>query len=176
MKNAISFAGVLLLAIAIVFGIYSFYPNQKYCISVNDCSCGVSTETGECFYGNNEFVDESSQCPDFCTGIDGRIEIICENNECVQKRLAMPGEYCEINSDCKTPMEFIIQSNCPFGAACINNTCKVVCPLFYHDPNIDISRSYSFTCETNSDCDCSERGSRTIECLCVENSCVSIEA
>jgi uncharacterized protein YjeT (DUF2065 family) len=86
------------------------------------------------------------------------------------------GQACQTNDDCKTPMEYMIQSNCPFGAACINNTCRVVCPLFFHDPNPEISKSHPFQCREDKDCDCSGRGSRTIECKCLSGSCVSVEA
>jgi hypothetical protein len=86
------------------------------------------------------------------------------------------GASCTQQSECKLPMEYAIQSNCPFGVSCIDFTCKVVCPLYYHDPDMQVSKGYSFTCEVDSDCDCSERGNRTIECRCVENKCLSVEA
>ncbi|MBW2990571.1 hypothetical protein KY348_02585 [Candidatus Woesearchaeota archaeon] len=101
-----------------------------------------------------------------------------ENFEVVenQEYTGNVGESCTVNEECKTPMEFLVQSNCPFGSACIDSKCKVVCPLFYHDPNPEISKSYPFTCEDDSDCDCSEREQRTIECRCADNKCVSVEA
>jgi hypothetical protein len=84
-------------------------------------------------------------------------------------------QSCNTNSECKLPMEYAIQSNCPFGTACIDSKCKVVCPLTYHDPNPEISKSYPFTCETDSDCDCTERGIKTLECRCIDNTCLSVE-
>lgn len=86
------------------------------------------------------------------------------------------GESCVQHSDCKLPMDYAIQSNCAFGTACIDSICKVVCPLYYHEPNPEVSKSYPFTCKEDSDCDCSERGKRTIECRCVDEKCVSVEA
>ena len=86
------------------------------------------------------------------------------------------GETCSINEECHTPMEFLVQSNCPFGSACIDDTCKVVCPLTYHDTNPEVSRSHQVTCEKDSDCDCSDRGSRSLDCRCVDSNCVSVEA
>lgn len=86
------------------------------------------------------------------------------------------GASCTAYSECKLPMEFMIQSNCPFTTACINSKCKVICPLVYHDPNPEISKSYPFTCNTNSECNCEERGEKTIDCVCVDNKCVSVEA
>ena len=100
----------------------------------------------------------------------------CNNEENKEEYESNIGVSCIKHSECKTPMEYLIQSNCPFGTACIENQCKVICPLYYHDYNPNISKSYPFTCEIDSECDCSERGDRTIKCLCVENNCVSVEA
>lgn len=86
------------------------------------------------------------------------------------------GESCKIDTDCKTPFEFLVQSNCPFGSACISNKCKVVCPFTFHDPNPNISQSYPISCEVDEDCDCSDRQDRTIKCVCHNNKCLSIEA
>ena len=73
------------------------------------------------------------------------------------------GQSCEIDLDCQTPMEFMIQSNCPFGSACIDSQCVVVCPLFQQ-------------CAVDSDCNCSDRGQKTLDCVCLEGSCLSVEA
>jgi hypothetical protein len=37
---------------------------------------------------------------------------------------------CKFNSDCETPMEYLLQSRCPFTSLCLNNKCAVVCPDF----------------------------------------------
>lgn len=58
--------------------------NEKYCASDRDCACGVHIRTGECFYGNRNFVDTSRQCPDFCNGIAANLAIRCVDNKCVQ--------------------------------------------------------------------------------------------
>jgi putative hemolysin len=42
-------------------------------------------------------------------------------------------ESCTIDSDCETPMNYLIRSSCPFTSICINNKCTVVCPGF--DPD-----------------------------------------
>jgi putative hemolysin len=64
-------------------------PNQtadeKFCEKDEDCACGVHVKTRECFFGNKKYVDEKTQCPDFCTGIGGNLVIKCEKNTCVQK-------------------------------------------------------------------------------------------
>ncbi len=96
---------------------------------------------------------------------------LCVNGEWVKhgnpsapKPITFCEKSCLSDSDCKLPGEFIIQSNCPFSSVCINSKCAVICPLFEK------------TCSTNSDCDCSQRGSKTVECLCLKNECVSVEA
>lgn len=35
---------------------------------------------------------------------------------------------CEKDSDCETPMDYLIQSRCPFTSICLENKCTVVCP------------------------------------------------
>jgi hypothetical protein len=97
---------------------------------------------------------------------------ICENGDWVRHgnpAASMPLELCEqrsceTDSDCKTPMQFLVQSNCPFTSSCIEGTCAVVCPLF------------ESTCSSDADCDCSIRGDRSMDCKCIDNSCVSVEA
>ncbi len=51
-----------------------------------DCACGVKIGTNECFFGNKKYVNTLSQCPDFCSGIDGGMIIKCQANKCVQVR------------------------------------------------------------------------------------------
>jgi len=63
-------------------------------------------------------------------------------------------------------MDYAIQSNCPFESACVDNECKVACPIFYNT---------EYLCHTDSDCDCSDRVGRSKECICYESKCLSIE-
>jgi len=60
---------------------------KTYCKQDSDCACGISKETGECFYGNKAFVDTSRQCPDFCTGIAGNLVIKCVDDTCKQLQI-----------------------------------------------------------------------------------------
>ena len=57
---------------------------EKSCEATMDCACGTHIGNGECFYGNAKFVNVSKQCPDFCTGIAGNLEIKCLNSTCTQ--------------------------------------------------------------------------------------------
>ena len=58
--------------------------DQKYCYTEEDCACGVHVETGDCFYGNKDFVIETEECPDFCSGIAGNLVIECIEGKCTQ--------------------------------------------------------------------------------------------
>jgi hypothetical protein len=60
---------------------------ENSCNTDSDCACGVHIDTGECFYGNKDFVDMSRQCPDFCNGIAANLAIVCSNSTCTQKRV-----------------------------------------------------------------------------------------
>lgn len=35
---------------------------------------------------------------------------------------------CKENAQCETPMEYLVQSRCPFTSLCLENKCTVVCP------------------------------------------------
>ncbi|MDD3794062.1 MAG: hypothetical protein PHI37_04570 [Candidatus Gracilibacteria bacterium] len=35
---------------------------------------------------------------------------------------------CNIDSDCETPMDYMIRSNCPYTSKCLEKKCSVVCP------------------------------------------------
>lgn len=72
------------------------------------------------------------------------------------------GESCKVSKECITPMEYLIQSNCPFASLCLENKCRVVCPLVSG-------------CGADKDCDCEWRGERSLECKCVKGECFSIE-
>lgn len=40
---------------------------------------------------------------------------------------------CRKDNECKTPVEYLIQSHCPFVSLCLENKCTVVCPQ--HESN-----------------------------------------
>jgi hypothetical protein len=82
---------VLVLAIVLIFASFALVlvsqgraSGEKYCETDNDCACGVRINSGECFYGNRNFVDAIRQCPDFCNGIAANLEIRCMSNKCSQ--------------------------------------------------------------------------------------------
>lgn len=76
---------------------------------------------------------------------------------------------CIVNSDCELPMQYAIQSNCPFRAVCLENTCEVICPI------ASASSSELLICETDQDCDCSHRADNSKDCVCLDGICASVE-
>lgn len=61
--------------------------SEKSCQADGDCACGRRVETRECFFGNAKYVDPNLKpCPDFCGGLDGKMQTRCVNGECKQSR------------------------------------------------------------------------------------------
>ncbi len=58
------------------------FDAETYCEEDADCACGVHWQTGNCFVGNQNYVDTETQCPDYCTGIAGNLETTCVQNKC----------------------------------------------------------------------------------------------
>jgi len=81
------------------------------------------------------------------------------------------GDSCAKSQECELPMDFAIQSNCPFQSACLDNICRVVCPVWNEG-----SASYVVSCQNDSDCNCEQRKEKTLKCVCSSGSCVSVEA
>jgi hypothetical protein len=82
------------------------------------------------------------------------------------------GESCVQNADCQLPMEFAIQSNCPYETLCYEGKCAVGCPLWESQTN-----EWQVNCQSDKDCDC--RGwdrENKYTCVCVSGKCISIVA
>lgn len=84
---------LFLIIVFIIIGIATFEgikpaEKTKFCLIDSDCACGRSRLTGDCFYGNKNFVNSSEQCPDFCTGIGGNLEVKCISSECRQVKIS----------------------------------------------------------------------------------------
>jgi hypothetical protein len=52
------------------------------CVKDSDCGCGVDKSKQNCAYGNKKYIDETKQCPDFCTGFDGASSLRCVAKKC----------------------------------------------------------------------------------------------
>ena len=53
------------------------------CQSDADCACGRD-EDGRCAVGPAACIDTSDPCPDFCSGITGRMVTVCREGQCAQ--------------------------------------------------------------------------------------------
>ncbi len=81
---------------------------------------------------------------------------------------------CIIDTDCKTPGEYMIRSNCSFTSKCINNRCNVVCIGSYKTKEEELNKIPQ--CSRNEDCDCSlfYKGTDIFECSCIDKLCIAI--
>lgn len=86
--------------------------NIMSCKTDADCACGTNKETGDCFYGNKKYVNTANQCPDFCSGYDGKLIIKCIDNECTQLRGEETKKECITDADC-------VKDSCCHATGCI---------------------------------------------------------
>lgn len=120
---------------------------QTSCAVNSDCACGRNIVTGDCFYGNKDYVNVSQQCPDYCTGIAGNFEIQCLNNTCTQVNVKNnPAPKCAKDSDCAP-------EQCCHATSCIPANQKDVCTLLCTNVCLPgtIDCGGSCTCE-NGEC------------------------
>ncbi|MFW6230646.1 MAG: hypothetical protein ACOC32_01335 [Nanoarchaeota archaeon] len=198
MKKIIIPSIVILLVVLISAAIYIGKPyylesmiqeeidKANYCEVDSDCV----NAGGKCPFGCWNYVNKDevgrissliesfdSQCVYGCVSCP---TAVCENNKCREvceepqgnaSAEANLGESCSADEECALPFDYAVRSNCPFESNCIDDACKIVCPLGFQEiPNEEVS------CNTDADCDCSVRGDATIACRCHEGACVSVEA
>jgi hypothetical protein len=85
------------------------------------------------------------------------------------------GKICASESDCVTPGEYLLRSDCPFGSACIEGSCQVVCQMWAHSSNEQDNLSFPVPCETAADCSCDGYGGRdTLSCSCLKGVCTAV--
>lgn len=67
--------------------------DKDYCESDDDCGCGISLETADCYVGFRDYIQEGTFelpnnpgiCANYCYGELGNLEIKCVDNKCVQQ-------------------------------------------------------------------------------------------
>lgn len=85
------------------------------------------------------------------------------------------GASCEADADCEIPFKYAVLSHCPYGVACIEGGCAVVCAVAWHDPNESVT--HLVPCSQDTDCDCSQTFTVGLkECACHDGSCVAVAA
>jgi eight-cysteine-cluster-containing protein len=124
--------------------------DSSYCEIDLDCICGgIDTVSGECFLGNRDYyescVNKTGQCPDYCGGIAGNLEVRCKNNNCVQ---VVKGR-CADDSDCAK-------------AGCSSQLCML---------KSEVEKGGITTCEWREEYGCL----RFTSCDCVDGQCQWIE-
>lgn len=78
----------------------------------------------------------------------------------------VPIGECAIDEECTLPKEFAIQSDCPIASICIYDECRIGCPVPTEEPK---------KCLGDRVCDRLSRGNRTLECICHDGACYSVE-
>lgn len=159
----------------------------NYCDTEADCTLIGSKCPFDCYvYVNSAEANEmkgkldayQSTCEYSCLQSFG---VACNQNKC-EPILDEPqaadeegnvGASCSTDEECITPMSYMIRSSCPYTSMCIDGACSVVCPMWEHDSDPEVSKSYPVACEEDSDCTCDQFSSDG-ECSCVNNACVSI--
>jgi hypothetical protein len=119
-----------------------------YCEKDSDCACGTDKETGDCAYGNEDYINEKKQCPDYCSGIAGNLEIKCIENRCSQVEKLLD---CKTDSDC-------VPEQCCHPTSCINKEDKKKCAT------LNGAAICSQVCEGPIDCGAGS-------CICTDGKC-----
>lgn len=167
----------------------------NYCETESDCTLIGSKCPFDCYiYVNKNEADRMKQIvddfPSDCTysciqsfGVacnQGTCEAITEpppsEEETTDDETADGniGSACESSEECVTPMSYLTRSSCPFGSACIEGQCGVVCPMWEHSTEPNASISYEVPCETDADCDCSGYAGPRESCKCIDKMCVAV--
>jgi eight-cysteine-cluster-containing protein len=147
-----------LLILPFLSGCFSTGPNEQSCRYLDDCACGTRIKTGECFFGNKAFVNVEKQCPDFCTGIGGNLQVSCVANKCQQVNVKLDEGYCDADSDCVTKKEC-----CP--------PCDIK-----EEKYINKKYQVEINCEGISCPQCIAVRSNSSTIKCIDNTCTAMEA
>lgn len=82
------------------------------------------------------------------------------------------GAACKTAEECETPMSYLVRSHCPFGSACVDGACAVVCPMPAEGAK---GWSQPLACIRNEDCDCdSYAATDRKNCRCIDGTCVAV--
>jgi hypothetical protein len=111
--------------------------NKSYCLSqINEKSYCVKAkfvldgkeEIYWCVDGNYDGRVTSDYCTSekpYCTEQPSLPQGYTLNKYSIEKELDV---ICQKHTDCATPVEYSVQSRCPFVSLCLEGSCTVVCP------------------------------------------------
>ncbi|OGF25410.1 hypothetical protein A2331_01180 [Candidatus Falkowbacteria bacterium RIFOXYB2_FULL_34_18] len=121
-----------------------------------------------------EMIKKMEKYPELRETMMERLEMApLEMKQNLKKELGL--YECLIHSDCKTPFEYMVRSDCPFESRCLENKCRVVCPRAF-DSKLKESINKK-QCGENKDCQCEHYKDKNINnenCRCVEGQCLAI--
>lgn len=162
----------------------------NYCTVAEDCvfvgskcpfGCYIYANTAEATHIQTLVDGFESSCVYSCIQSFG---VDCVSNKCepiVDEPSADPnadgniGAECTDDTDCVTPMSYLIRSSCPFTSQCIDGSCAVTCPMMEHHTDPTVNESNAVTCEEDSDCSCDQYIAQDMQtCDCVSGECVAI--
>ncbi len=85
------------------------------------------------------------------------------------------GAPCHADEDCRTPMDYLIRSVCPYSSACVEGKCAVICPTAGHGAQPPSGASYPKACSADGDCDCGDYPPENLKrCACLNGGCAAI--
>ncbi|ODS39651.1 MAG: hypothetical protein A7315_10700 [Candidatus Altiarchaeales archaeon WOR_SM1_79] len=120
--------------------------------------CSMKPDAGPCEAAIQRYYFDGEKCRQFLWGgCDGKVPFetledcqnSCETDEYIindnPNSSVLPAGYaldsytveeitnvsCQENSECETPIDYLVQSRCPFTSICLDNKCTVVCPEFF---------------------------------------------
>jgi hypothetical protein len=82
------------------------------------------------------------------------------------------GDRCVADSQCVTPMDYLMRSVCPYSSHCIEGSCRVTCMMYRQAVDPSVSASTLVACKTSADCDCSSYiPDNAKSCECINGGC-----
>lgn len=68
----------------------------------------------------NNWVNADDKSIEISQWLESGYQIIESNNTA-----------CNLDTDCETPAEYLLKSDCPYQSKCIQDTCTIICPDFH---------------------------------------------
>lgn len=105
-----------IMALITIFGI--LIVSGCSLLSITDCDSSL----GDCNVPGNEGTPHVSEVSADTPSLPEGYTL---NSYTIEKIM---DASCNRNSDCETPMDYLVQSRCPFTSICLADKCTVVCP------------------------------------------------
>jgi hypothetical protein len=106
----------IILMVIMIFGLLMLFGCSLFKIA--DCDSSL----GDCNISGNEGSPRISEVSNDNLSLPEGYTL---DSYTIEEVMDTP---CKQNPDCETPMEYLVQSRCPFTSLCLENRCTVVCP------------------------------------------------